>query len=625
MTLEDGARRGGRAALFVALALFLMLAWGAAVRIHTTLADPNFDARDGRGLLRSDPALLSYLTAEIGAAMGEGRLIPRDFRADPRLQHPFVTDVPREFPVGPEFLVAACDQLQRALLAEPLPLHAVALVVLSAVGATFVLGVYAGVRALTGSRAWAMVAAGLALVTPANYRTIGFLWVGEDASLPFFALHLGFLARTRASGRVLDACLSGLCAALALATWHAASFVLTLELGAWFLVLLARGASPLGAPRMGLVLVAPVLAGLLVPVLRATGLLVSPLAALVLALVAPVLVQRLRPLGPWGVRGLSAGVLGLGLLASHVLAGDAYRHVHEVVWAKLRFLGRLPEDPEVLSFDARLLWQGPFETLPLDGLGAWCGWPLALAALLAVAVGLRRVETAGPFVPLLALAGVCLAASWMFARLVVLLGMLVPPLVVLVLSGVERRRWAIALAAGLLLAQAAAFARFVGAHRIDWYLPPRARDELVRLIEFVAEHVPPAEPIVGDFVNSTALLAHTRRPIVLQPKYETDRSRREAEAFWTTFFQGTSADLARLCDQRFHSRYLLVDRFVLWDVSRALGGVPAHATAPRPGTAAAEFLADDDAALRAIPGFELLYRSPAGISAADYRLFRRRE
>jgi len=612
-----------RARALAWLVLVGAVLWGAGVRIHTTLADPGFDASDARGLLRSDPALLAYLTQEIGAALEEGRLVPREFHADPRLQHPFVTDVPREFPVGQEFLVAWAERLQRALLAEPAPLHVVALWVMSLASALFVVGLFVGVRAATGSAAWAAAAAALALLTPANYRTIGFLWVGEDAALPLFALHLGTLAQAVVRGRRRDWLWTGLWAAGALATWHASSFLFLLELGLLLLLALVRGRSPLERPGALLALVAPLLAGLCVPVLRATGLLVSPLAALTLALIAPALVRRVRTLPDGGARLVIAVTALLGLAAARTLAPDAYGHVHEVVLAKLRFLGRFPDDPTRLSFDARLLWQGPFETLAPAGMLEWCGVPLAAALAVALFVGLRSGGAVERFLALFVL--VALGASWMFARLVVLLGLLAPALVVLALARGPRRRLALGLAATLLALQAGVLASFVRGHRIDWYLPPRARAELVRLIAAVEERVPPEAPIAGDFVNSTALLVHTRRPIVLQPKYETDRSRRAAEAFWTTFYQGTSADLARLLDERFRCRHLLVDRHVLWDLARGLGGIGPGASAPRPGTAAEAFLSGEEAVLTSIPGFELLYRSPPGIPEADYRLFRRSE
>lgn len=605
--------------------LVLAILWGAWIRIDTARADPNFDARDARGLLRSDPALLYYLTDEIGRSLGAGRQTPVDFRADPRIQHPFVTDVPAEFPVAQEFLVAWADRLQRTLRDEPVPLHVVALVVMAVVSALFVAGLFVAVRALTSSDLWASLAVGLALVTPANYRTIGFLLVGEDLALPLFLLHLGWLARATRTGQGRDYLASGVFAAGALASWHAASFVLTLELGVLVLGAFVSGDGPLAARRAWLVLLAPALAGLAVPVLRTNGLLFSPAAALVLALLVPALVQRRHALAPARMRALVAAVLLLALFGLGFLAPNSYAHVHQVVLAKLRFLGQFPDDPQQIPFDARLLWQGPFETLRPADLLAWSGWPLALLFGVACYTTLRRRREAWGFELLLFGLALCaLPVAWMFARLSVLVGLLAPPCAALALARWQRRGLALTLFAALTLAQAAGFASFVREHRIDWYLPARARAELVTLIEYVRAHVPPEEPIAGDFVNSPALLAHTRNPIVLQPKYETDRSRRQAEAFLTTFFQRSTEELAELLRQRFQCRYLLVDRYVLWELSRATAGLLASEREPRPRTAAAAFLSAAEDVLATIPGFELLYRSPAGIPGADYRLFRLR-
>jgi hypothetical protein len=616
------APRAGR--LVALLWLAFAVAWGAWIRIDTALADPDFDARDARGMLRSDPALLYYLCSELAESARAGRLAPADFRADPRIQHPFVTDVPAEFPVGQEFLVAWADVLQREWRSAPAPLHVVALVVMSFVSALFVVGVFVAVRALTSSDLWASLAVLLALLTPANYRTIGFLLLGEDVALPLFGLHLGWLARATRTGRGGDYLASGCLAAGALATWHAASFLVTLELGVLVLGTLVTGRSPLEARRAWLVLVAPALAGLAVPVLRANGLLLSSAAALTLALLAPALARRRRELSAGQARILAAAVLAVALLGLGAVAPSSYAHVYQVVLAKLRFLGRFPDDPNAIPFDARLLWQGPFETLPPADVLAWCGWPLALLLGATLVTQSRGLPGRGFELALLGLALLALPVAWMFARLAVLVGLLAPACAALALARWPRRRLALAVFGAASLAQAGLFAGFVREHSIEWYLPSRARAELTNLVEFVRASVPPEEPILGDFVNSTALLAHTRHPIVLQPKYETDRSRRQAEAFLTTFFQRSTADLAELLRTRFRCRYLLVDRYVLWELSRATAGLRADEREPRPGTAAEEFLSESDEVLAGIPGFELLYRSPPGIPGADYRVFRMR-
>ncbi len=602
------------AILFLALAVL----WGAWIRVDTALSDARFDAEDARGLLRSDPAVLYSFSARILEAGGG---VPDDFRADARVQHPFVTDIPAEFPVAQEFLVAWVQRL----VGGDAPLHRTALWVMGVTAALFVLGAFVAVRALTASDLWAALAAGLALLTPANYRTIGFVFVGEDIALPLYALHVGWLALAARSGRTRDWLLCGGFAAGALATWHASSFVLALELGVLFLALLLRGTSPLGAPRAAWVLAAPLAAGLFVPVLRANGLLCSPAAALALALALAAWLERRARLSPGRVRVLACLLLAVAVPALGAFAPDSYAHVHEVLWAKLRHLGRLPEDPNALSFDARLLWQGPFATLPLADLLAWCGWPLAALFLAGAATLVRGRRSVGEVeLLLLALALAALVPAWMFSRLAVLPGLLAPAVAAVGLSRWPRRGLALGLFGALVLVQAGRFTDFVRGHESAWYLPRPAQAELRAVIEWVNANLPPDEPIAGDFLSSTALLAHTRRPIVLQPKYETDRSRRQIEAFLTGFFHGTPAEFAELLRTRFRCRHLLVDRYALWELMRTTAGLRAEETEPRAGTAAEALLTRDEDALRSIPGFELVYRGKPGVAGADFRLFRLR-
>lgn len=602
------------ARLGVVAFLLAAVGWGAWIRIDTTLRDPDFDAVDARGILRSDPALLLYLTERIVAA---GGVLPADFRAEERLQHPFVTDVPAEFPIGQEFLVAWAA---RALFPDT-PLHVVALRVMSLVAASFVLGVYIAARAATGRVSCGLLAVLFALVTPANYRTIGFLMVGEDLALPLFVLHLGALATALRARSAAWFAASGLALAAALSTWHALSFVLTLELGVLFLGALVRGRGPFEERRTLAVLVAPALAGLFVPVLRASGLLLSPAAALTAALVA--LSFRRRP-GTGRARVLLCVLAGAGGLLGRWLAPTNYSHVHAVVLGKLAHLGRLPADPRELSFDARLLWQGPFETLEPSAVLAWCGWPLALLFGASLVRRVRARESGDVGLLLVALALLAWPAAWMFGRLAALVGLFVPGAAVMALVGV-RRSWLAWSVAGVLLgAQARGFVGFLGAHEIAWYPPKVVREELTALVEWVEREVPRDEPVLGDFVNSTALLVHTGNPIVLQPKYETDRSRRAAEAFLTTLYEGSCADLAALMATRFECRYLLIDARMLWEQSRYTAGVPPELMAPPPGSAAAALLSDDEAVLRALPEFELLYRGRTGLAGCDYRVFRRR-
>jgi hypothetical protein len=212
------------------LLLVGIVAGGAAVRIGVAESMPYLHDRPAEGLLKSDPGLLHYLTGRIVAA--EGR-VPDDFRADPRIEHPESTDVPAMFTVGQEFLVA----WTYLALDGHVPLHVVALYLMSVVAALAAIGVFGLALELTRSRAWACLAAGLYALSYSNYRTIGFLYIREDLSLPLFALHLWLLARAIRTGRAAPMVGAGLAAAAALATWHAMTFVFSVEVAcllAWW-------------------------------------------------------------------------------------------------------------------------------------------------------------------------------------------------------------------------------------------------------------------------------------------------------------------------------------------------------------------------------------------------------
>jgi hypothetical protein len=600
--------------------------FSAAVRIETALDDPGFDARDPAGMLKSDPALLYHFTERILAAGGG---VPADFRADPRVQWPALTDVPAEFTVGQEFLVAWAARA----LGGDVPLHVRCVQVMAVVASLAAAGAYGLALARTASVPWALFAAALFVLLPASYRTIGFVLVREDLSFPLFALHLAVLARARRMHGAPGCLAAGALLAAALATWHAMVFVVALEAACVFAWFLRTGRTPFAVRGAWSVLVAPALAGVLVPALRAKLFLLAPPMLFAWALAAAELAAR-RGVARSLRTGLALAVALVGLLAAYALSRTSgeglagYGHVLDVVVAKLVHLGRLPADPRELSFDARLLWQGPFETLPALQLALALGWPLALGVP-ALAGGLRAWgrgrQAAGALIAAMALASLPLA--WLFARALVLPALLVPVLGASFLARRATRPAAVAAAAVLLL-QAGAFAAFVRDHRISWYLPPGRQVEIAALVRWTAANLAPEEPVCADFVTSPAILAHSGNPIVLQPKYETVASRRRAAAFFEAFFHRPPAELHELVRARFRCRTLVVDRYTLWYAGRYAGGVPLDAAEPPPGTAAAAFLSQDDAVLRGVPGFELVYRSPASIRQSDgspydlYRVYR---
>lgn len=92
-------------------------------------------------------------------------------------------------------------------------------------------------------------------------------------------------------------------------------------------------------------------------------------------------------------------------------------------------------------------------------------------------------------------------------------------------------------------------------------------------------------------MTSTAILAHTGRPICVQPKWESAQARERVAEFWGAFYQGTPEDLHMLLTEQWGAGYLLVDRFVMGELhaSRYLAGLGRDVALPD-GSAAALLL-----------------------------------
>jgi hypothetical protein len=399
--------------------------------------------------------------------------------------------------------------------------------------------------------------------------------------------------------------------------------LLALCIFAWFL---RSGRNPLAAPRAWLFPAVLAAAALLIPVLRAKLFILSIPMQIALALLVAAAFERRRPssasprvlvgLGSWG----AAFVVSLALTQWIAGGSGDYGHVLDFVWAKVRTLGALPEDPAALSFGARLLWHGPFRTGSPEQLLrilSAVGMALPIAAATAVPAWLRgrgddRVAV------LMAFAAASLVGALLISRLGVLCGLLAPVAVVVLLRD-ERRIAAAAWMIGLVLLQGGLFAARMSHYTMDQWYPPRATSDLAATVEWTRDRLPDDGAIAADFVHSTAILAHTRHPVVLQPKYETRRSRERIEAFVTGLYGQSPEGFRRLLRQEFDARYLLIHVPLLWE-SRYQAGLPYSASAPRPGSAAEALMTARREDFAAVPGFDLLYASAR--EPSFFRLYR---
>jgi hypothetical protein len=602
--------------------LLLAVGTGAAIRIHTTLNDPNFDTVDARPLLRSDPGLLHYITERI---VESGGLSPDDFRADPRIEHPATSDIPAMFTVGQEFVIAWGYLLWDTLMSGAgTPLHVVAVWIMGLFASLAVLGVFGLAFELTGRLRWAVLAGSVYLLLLGNYRTIGFIFIREDFSLPWLALHLYLLARVLRVRTRFAILATALTLILAASTWHAMAFILTIEaivLLGWYL----RSGENLMAHRdawLGLVLIA--LGSLMIPALRAKGFLVS-LPVLVAACLW--VAGRLEGSGRMtSARArLVTPVLLIALLLVTRLVADGqgdYSHVIELMTAKISNAGQLPADPSELSFDSRLLWQGPFATATWNDMFGFLGAGLVLIAIAFVwgCYGWLRRRGDPRLLTLLGFAVTGSLSAFLVRRTIVLPALLLPVVAacaVQKLSTLPLRVLAIVL---FFVFQVRYFYIGIDGYQCPWYRPPARGVALAEVVRWAEENIPSDEAIATDFETGTAVLAHGRHPILVQPKYESTSSRRRIENFSDAFVHGSLADYRALLIQN-DCRYVLANRD-FWGRNLYIAGIQVDAGwQPDPRTPFANFSHPDARIYQNVPGFRLMFRSADIFGAGHMRVF----
>ncbi len=363
-----------------------------------------------------------------------------------------------------------------------------------------------------------------ATLYPSYGRTVKNLFLREDFAVPLIILALFFTVRAlqvgsdrRADrgapgGRALPQITAALFWLGAMASWHLTQFVLAVGVGAAVLVYLGKGETP-RMPWLVLLLAA---GSLVIPVLRAKQLFLSPTFCALYALALAVWINggRRRAIlvfGAW-----LAVLLGLSWALGK--SETEYAHVYDLFFAKLRYLGVKPDEPARLSWEARCLWEGAFNTAGLGEFWRSLQWTLPLAVVAGWKVG--RMEVWKNVFIVFALLLVPL--SWMVVRYFTFLGFAVA---VVAAGLVTRRIW---WRAALVVAVA-----------WQWFaldLKPLDRSPVVPdhykpLVAWINEHTPTNAVILASISESPVILASTGRPIILHSKFENRRIRERYREF----------------------------------------------------------------------------------------------
>ncbi len=426
----------------------------------------------------------------------------------------------------------------------------------------------------------AVAAGGLLAISPAfSVRSSGLELSRENLAIPLFILFFLAEALARKANRPGSRMVWALVAAFAIGAsqcvWDLTQYVIGLWV-AWSWMCKWRNPRPEEKGERVLlvsVTVILVLCSIFNPYLRAHAFFFSPVMAFLVARTLVLLplklfgdrkVLILVPLLCWGLW------WGLG----HYFV-ENYSHFGELLWAKLRYLNRKPEDPALLTYAQRIMWTPALNSATWALTKAYVLLPLSMFGITVLMLirGLKQGQLhlqsefvyAGFTLPLYVLffrfhvflilfVAVCIGAAFSFRTQrrgfwfrrgfpsIFLLLFLWGELYLLLFFEPTSARSAGAEQQQIIQMVKALGGDVNAAKGNRWGRPGAGYGYLASLGDEIRV-LPDPGPILANFGISASILAETERPIVLHPKFETPGIRERVREFYEHLFLKTEKDL----------------------------------------------------------------------------------
>jgi tetratricopeptide (TPR) repeat protein len=226
-----------------------------------------------------------------------------------------------------------------------------------------VLAVFLAGKIVWRSNIAAFIAAFFYGFTPASLiRTAGGGFIREDFALPFIFFSFACLMYCLRKDKPLVSALGSSLLFIALAAWHVTQLYLSLFMLGMTIAYFINRKKVLPQKSVAIFVAFMVGASILLPVLRAKYFIFSPALMLSYGLLATSLIPVFK-----GDNNRKNTIIGniviIALFAASLIIQKligVYSHVYELILAKIRFLGVLPEDPAALSFEAKSMWTSAF-------------------------------------------------------------------------------------------------------------------------------------------------------------------------------------------------------------------------------------------------------------------------
>jgi tetratricopeptide (TPR) repeat protein len=494
---------------------------------------PYFDPQDGQGYFWTESAF-HYRHFQM---IAEGRQIPL---VDFGIQYPEGLDTSRY--ITPVMEVVA-GTIYRVFFSN-LPAH-LFVVYFSIIFSTLsVIAIF-----LTAKIAWRSypVAFACALVygfTLASLsRSTGDGFVREHFALPFiffsFACFLDCMREDNWRAGILGSVLF----AVALAAWHVTQLYLTLFMVALIAVYFVTQEKDLLRHSLPILMASLAAAALLFPVLRAKYFIFSP--ALMLGF-AFLIVTRTSPFNKKRsifTQGLVIGCFLIISLFIQKLLGT-HSHVYELLFAKIRFLGRPPQDFAGLSFESRVMWTSAFVSPRLSELPIMLSTSLLFGpAGLALLTKRLLKKNAEAHEVMIAFFTVCFFIFFLMIHRMSIFAVFFMVLSIGALSLLQKAGFKYA---AYIILIVCLFVQFSMQSSLKLVASRPNHNDLRRLTAFIKNKTPADTPVLTTFQLGPSIAAYAGQPVILHSKFESRLLRDKVKQVYTSLYR-TEDEFLELC------------------------------------------------------------------------------
>lgn len=455
---------------------------------------------------------------------------------DKRAQFPEGVDLDHDFTEGMPYFVG---HLYR-LISPKMPLDVFIAYFAILFSSLTAIAVFLLARIVFSSNLEGFIAALFYAVSSAtSARSVG-AYLHEDFSLPLiiFSFYFFFSAASNKSGWRAAVSAALMCAALV--SWHFTQFLL---LGFAFSLWVSTFWSAPDKKTTYVYTAVLVALNLFSPLLRDTGVILSPAFALLFGLCAYSLLPK------WKLVGALAVVAGAVLTYSFWGFGQQ-SHVFGIFFDKLRFGLMKPTDPKQLSFQTRALWIEDDNTADPFTIFYLTSFYIPLAALIWIGMFREQLKKPNPArIFALVISAECLVFFLMVRRMVtieiIFLSLFLGGLILWGKSAKIRS----ALVALALVLIAGEGVKTWGLNR-NGFFEREANSvfgtdkdpgfstygDQTDIVDWIKTQTQKDDVILGPIGFSPVILAMTGRPIVLHSKWESKLLREKFESFLTALF-----------------------------------------------------------------------------------------